>query len=238
MTTTTPARSIPWPRIVAEGVAITTSILLAFAIDAWWDGYQRRGEELTALSVVRNELEATQEIIANDIAGLDRSAAAAADLMSHGGSRRYEISAQRVDTLLAVAIDSPSFNPVVPTLEALLTSDGLAVISDLRLRAVLARWPRIVAAIQRNEAQNQTHFQNRFWPYLQERMPVRRLDFISNPEFGGPMSAFSVDSRELLAEMQFENHLDDIYFYATLRSQRLSDLRSLVAEALDILAGA
>lgn len=31
-------RSIPWARLVAEGLTILTSILLAFAIDAWWDG--------------------------------------------------------------------------------------------------------------------------------------------------------------------------------------------------------
>lgn len=34
-------RQIPWLRIFAEGTAIVISILLAFAIDAWW---QRRAE--------------------------------------------------------------------------------------------------------------------------------------------------------------------------------------------------
>ncbi len=29
-------REIPWLRIIAEGTAIVVSILLAFAIDAWW----------------------------------------------------------------------------------------------------------------------------------------------------------------------------------------------------------
>jgi len=33
-----PTRSIPWPRILAEGVAIVLSILLAFGIQAWGEG--------------------------------------------------------------------------------------------------------------------------------------------------------------------------------------------------------
>jgi hypothetical protein len=33
----TQSSEIPWPRLAAEGVAIVASILLAFAIDAWWD---------------------------------------------------------------------------------------------------------------------------------------------------------------------------------------------------------
>ena len=31
---------IPWLRVRVEGVVIVGSILLAFGIDAWWDGMQ------------------------------------------------------------------------------------------------------------------------------------------------------------------------------------------------------
>jgi hypothetical protein len=48
-------RSIPWPRILAEGFAIVVSILLAFGIQAWWEGVQREQEERTLL----RELQAT-----------------------------------------------------------------------------------------------------------------------------------------------------------------------------------
>ena len=34
-------RQIPWPRIAAESAAIIASILLAFWIDAWWEGRQQ-----------------------------------------------------------------------------------------------------------------------------------------------------------------------------------------------------
>ena len=48
MTTT---RSIPWLRVLIEGVVIVGSILLAFGIDTWWEGRQERSQ-------VRAELEA------------------------------------------------------------------------------------------------------------------------------------------------------------------------------------
>ncbi len=31
---------IPWPRVFVEGVVIVGSVLLAFGIEAWWDGVQ------------------------------------------------------------------------------------------------------------------------------------------------------------------------------------------------------
>jgi hypothetical protein len=39
------ARNVPWFRIAAEGAVVVASILLAFAIDAWWDErLERRAE--------------------------------------------------------------------------------------------------------------------------------------------------------------------------------------------------
>jgi len=40
-----PTRSIPWPRIVAQGIAIVVSVLLAFRIQAWWEETRERALE-------------------------------------------------------------------------------------------------------------------------------------------------------------------------------------------------
>jgi hypothetical protein len=40
---------IPWKRLSVEAAAIVASILLAFAIDAWWDDYQQRKHLQTVL---------------------------------------------------------------------------------------------------------------------------------------------------------------------------------------------
>ena len=37
------SKQIPWLRVFVEGAVIVASILLAFALDAWWD---RRGERV------------------------------------------------------------------------------------------------------------------------------------------------------------------------------------------------
>ena len=35
---TSRAKQIPWMRVLVEGMVIVVSILLALALDAWWDG--------------------------------------------------------------------------------------------------------------------------------------------------------------------------------------------------------
>jgi len=49
-------RQIPWLRIGAEGVAIVVSILLAFGIQAGWEGMQDRQSERRALQSIRGDL--------------------------------------------------------------------------------------------------------------------------------------------------------------------------------------
>ena len=48
---------IAWPRLIAESVAIVASILLAFAIDAWWDVQQTFAVEQELLSNLEVGLE-------------------------------------------------------------------------------------------------------------------------------------------------------------------------------------
>ena len=48
---------IPWKRIAIEAAAIVASILLAFAIDAWWADRQRLIEEKSVLQSLYPEVQ-------------------------------------------------------------------------------------------------------------------------------------------------------------------------------------
>jgi hypothetical protein len=58
--------TISWPRITTEAAAIVGSILLAFAIDAWWDERQLRAEEQEILRGLKGEFEAIHATLARD----------------------------------------------------------------------------------------------------------------------------------------------------------------------------
>lgn len=55
------SRRARWGRIAAEGAVIVVSILLAFAIDAWWDRQRDREVEREALGVLVEELDSVIE---------------------------------------------------------------------------------------------------------------------------------------------------------------------------------
>ena len=49
------AEKIPWKRLSIEAAAIVTSILLAFAIDAWWDERVSHGRSVAQLNTLSTE---------------------------------------------------------------------------------------------------------------------------------------------------------------------------------------
>ena len=54
---------LPWKRLVLEATAIVASILLAFAIDAWWDDRQDRKEESAVLKRLLVDLDYDARIL-------------------------------------------------------------------------------------------------------------------------------------------------------------------------------
>ena len=81
----TRAQEVPWLRLGAESVVIVGSILLAFAIDAWWADRQVRAEEqrillsLTAefefnLALIERELEYRHAVVSSILKIFDASA--------------------------------------------------------------------------------------------------------------------------------------------------------------------
>ena len=53
---------IPWTRVLVEGVVIVGSILMAFGIEAWWDGAQERAEEAQLLASLAEEFRANVDL--------------------------------------------------------------------------------------------------------------------------------------------------------------------------------
>ena len=57
----TESRSIPWKTITIEAAAIVVSILLAFAIDAWWAEKKDSDVERVALLALHGDFTASRE---------------------------------------------------------------------------------------------------------------------------------------------------------------------------------
>ena len=138
---------LPWTTLFIEGVAIVVSILLAFAIDAWWDQRKDRAEErdiLIGLEMefidLRERLESWAVFNQDGFGMLDRFLS---DSVSDMDSSEFEQVFIR--SFLVNVLDQGG------PLDALLASGRLEKIRDDEIRARLAKWPDWLEDIHTND---------------------------------------------------------------------------------------
>lgn len=144
-------QNIQWKRLLVEGAAIVMSILLAFAIDAWWDNRHERVEEQRILESLKAEFLSNAELIPRYIERHRKSADytwALLDAMKAaepGSTIRYP-SAKFLHVL-----EHSSTDPQRGALDAILQSGELRYITNPAIRERLAAWPRLVVDATENE---------------------------------------------------------------------------------------
>ena len=143
-----PRVGIAWSRIVIEGLVIVLSILLAFGIDAWWEGRLDRESERALLVSLAGGLEQAK---ANADTALSRNtrAAAALDEFIRADPAALELlpedSAQIVlDRLLRFDTYASS--------DGALRSGALGDLSSDDLREALATWSTLEADVTERAA--------------------------------------------------------------------------------------
>jgi hypothetical protein len=138
-------QNIQWKRLSVEGAAIVMSILLAFAIVAWWDDRTDTARTDELLIAIRSDVEATQTYIEGVIAFRKKVIGDAQALLEAmaGGTDRATLDS-RLLTLGSVFVMS-SWYPVNHTYEQALGSGSFELVRDSELRLLLAQY---VAALE------------------------------------------------------------------------------------------
>lgn len=132
-------QEIPWNRLIIEAIVIVGSILLAFAIDAWWDDLGRR----------ESEREYLQALVDDYAEGLRRSQdyqrilpmrRTAIDAALSRLSEYSDIESRELEELLApIRIIARPFEFERAAVEVMTSSGGFQAIDDPQVRLLITQ---------------------------------------------------------------------------------------------------
>ncbi len=191
---------IPWLRVFVEGVVIVVSILLAFGIEAWWEGRQERVEERQALEALARDFESAAEEIGQVLLVMDSVAIAANIILGWTGPSADSRHADSLALLMPSITRVVGFQPPLGTLQALLGSGDLRLIRNDSLRAALASFPSRLAQVNTTEGYGADVLFGELHPYLNQSIPMRRFG-----RAGDGVTRFDSDVEGLLRSLEFEN---------------------------------
>ena len=160
--------------LLLEGIVIVLSILLAFALDTWWDERIERSEEIAILNNLEQEFRAAQAQFDFYYGWHERIERAVAQTLqtAREASARGSVSITVPDTAVALVYLSPTFDPRLGTLDGLLASGRLRLIRDPELRHALAGWPGLLREGTEEEEKALRHVATQLDPVFRQRMDI------------------------------------------------------------------
>ena len=195
--------------LFVEGVVIVGSILLAFAIDAWWEGRQERGEVGRDLMSVAQELRVNRESVLWQLDEMERKLLGSAEVLRILEADRDAAITPLADTLAFLATSTvPTLDPSSGALSTLIASGRLAFVDDEDVRGRLAGLGDLIADAIENQVYINDQIATRMDPATHDQFdnaPVVEVQasFVSvEDRSGGPERALVHQ-----VHVQFPNNL-------------------------------
>ena len=139
-------------RLFWEAVVVIVSILTAFALDAWWDSSAARADLRRELDSVAEELEANREALFIRLEGRRGMIASIDDMLLRIDGRGSRSQVEFADSVLYLSfVTSPTTDPSIGGLDALIASGRLAMLRDPELRRFLAGFRNVVEDVREDE---------------------------------------------------------------------------------------
>ena len=137
-------RQIRASRLLLEGLVVVASILIAFALDAWWSQRAEARTEAAHLRALRSDFQENVARLQSLIAREDATADASRRLLVVASTPRMPSPEDSLNNLLGRVLNSGRLDPVMGAYEAVVSSGGLAQVQDDSLRLALADFASLV----------------------------------------------------------------------------------------------
>lgn len=221
----TKTKNIPWMQITVEATAIVASILLAFAIDAWWQDRQDRSDEQEILAGLQSEFVANLDTLTRHLAYTRRDVQTLENIETLIESRQSS-NANSIVLETFIEMTTPATTDLRNgSLNALLSAGRLEILRSKKLRMLLAAWDGVMREVWDDQHNNARMVADLFIPYfIQEDYPLFSI---------GESSGDSVDIDRILAD---ETFLTLVKLRHATKSHLVGELEQAVAEATSIIA--
>ena len=224
-----------WAGVLRDGISIVVSILLAFWIDAWWADKQDRAEEQESLISLEIDFHRNRELLVQARAEHDAIRSRGDSLLA--AIRTFRSTGRMPDAtdLVRRQTDWQTYDPVEGTLESLIGSGHLDLITSDSLRAALVAWPDQVADLNEDEEILRRAVRERILPAVFQHVSMQELAALSS----GPDRPTPPEVRrglaELMSSIEFENWVHDQVAYTAFLLEPGNEVDRLMRALDEIL---
>ena len=197
------SRSKPAVRAAKEFALILISILVAFALDAWWDNSVLERQTNNELESVKVELTQTVQELEELDTGLQSMRQAVVTLLHNIAPDAEPLSLDSLATLMDLSFRMNTVEVQFGSVQSLLSSGAFASIREPELKIALAAYPARTARI-RTETQALVDNREYIVQYLNDKMPTLSITQKTGQMEAYPHTSFSIATVVVQRDMTLE----------------------------------
>lgn len=221
-----------------EFFVIVGSILVAFGLEAWWNGRIEADQARAQLETLHSEFSTTQERLVDLRLQLETVRVSVAALLPHISPDAPLLPVDSLNTMIDLSFRLGTVEMRLGSVQALLASGELSRIPDPELKALLAAWPADVSVLRRRSGLLE---ENReiIIDYLHDRIPTLDITHETGQMNRYPRSDFSAGAdavqRDMRVEGLFANRgmmIEDADGVVVTLAEEARRIRSIIEELL------
>jgi len=236
-----------WRRRLTETAVITLSILMAFAIDAWWGGVQEGRADRVHMETVLRELQTTSRLLDDAIRLHARSQDLALEVLGVTSAGHLTISVDSLNYLVLSLWNSYEINPPTGALRAAILSGTIGRLDDVELKDQLLGWDGLLADLLEEEVSGRSYAEAFMHDYLPTSAALRDMwsgmrTSVSGEAAGGirrvlPPTRHSPGLESLVNDPQFENRVLGLLVHAQASEDEAQAFRGRLLEVISRVEG-
>ena len=228
--------NIAWARLLAEAVAIVAGILMAFAIDAWWQDRNEQQQAVVLAHQLRADFEASQAHLTDWRRGSRGIHRRTGELLALVRSAEVGETISVPGSLIVAAIGAPTYSPTDSAMQIASATGRLGFLNDDALHNALARWRQLLADTSEDEILIRQIVVSHLVPALAAEVRLGQafeFDNITGLFAGQPLD--EIEPITITVTTELEAALAERYFYSTFVVDGLSEIFDTQASIIEIL---
>lgn len=199
---------------IGEIILVVVGILIAVNIDDWNEANKLRSMEQKILRSLRKEFSYNKYLLDREIIKLDSIIENALLIAAATGPVVHTEEQEMARLFYNTFRSTLSYNPIPGTLNEMVNSGKLSIISNDSLRQMLVAWPIAVKSVNDQEGYVDEMYRKTHQYYFDFGNFRRHINLI-DPTTDLGESKFPVNDFKFMERVQFENDL--IFFISTIR---------------------
>ncbi len=220
-----------------SGWSVGYSILLAFAIDAWWQRQSELEQADALIASLHADFTSSQSHLEQWLVGNRKTLNALTEFREQlAGTAIGDELVVSIEWVVA-AIGAPTYSPTDATLQAAISSGQIELIEDVELRTRLALWRQQLDDTQEDELLIREIVVHHLVPALSQQIRLTRA-FEFDTIVGWFLNQRTPDANDelrLRASTMLEGALAERIFYTTFVVRGLTDIQKTQTEILRLL---